>query len=103
MTFPLTEPAQAILSLARREARQLNHGYVGTEHVLLALLIDRPLALAGLGVSTEQVRDEIDKLVTRGPAAVTQVELPLTPRARRVLGHAEMEARILGRGAVEPD
>ena len=103
MTFPLTEPAQTILSLARREARRLNHGYVGTEHVLLALLIDRPLALEGLGVGTQTVRDEIDKLVTRGPAPVTQAELPLTPRARRVLVHAETEARILGRGAVEPD
>jgi len=99
----MTEQAQTILSLARREARQLNHGYVGTEHILLALLIDRPLALAGLGVSTETVRDEIDKLVTRGPATVTQAELPLTPRARRVLGHAEMEARILNQAAVEPD
>src|SRR5215208_3004253 len=89
MTFPLTEPAQTLLSLARREARRLNHEYVGTEHVLLALLIDRPLALAGLGVATQAVHDEIDKLVTRGPAAVTQAELPLTPRARRVLDHAE--------------
>ena len=103
MTFPLTEPAQTILSLARREARRLNHGYVGTEHVLLALLIDRPLALEGLGVGTQTVRDEIDKLVTRGPAPVTQAELPLTPRARRVLAHAEMEARILNQAAVEPD
>lgn len=103
MTFPLTEQAQTILSLARREARRLNHGYVGTEHVLLALLTDRPLALAGLGVSAETVRDEIDKLVTRGPATVTQAELPLTPRAQRVLGHAEMEARILNQAAVEPD
>lgn len=103
MTFPLTEPAQAILSLARRGARQLNHEYVGTEHILLALLIDRPLTLAGLGVGAETVRDEVGKLVTRGPGAVTQAELPLTPRARRVLDHAEMEARILNQGAVEPD
>src|SRR5688500_3028373 len=103
MTVPLTEHAQTILSIARREARQLNHGYVGTEHVLLALLIDRPLALAGLGVGAEAVRDEIDKLVAPGPAAVTQAGLPLTPRARRVLGHAETEARILSQGAVEPD
>src|SRR5688572_29464091 len=103
MTFPLTEQAQTTLSLAQREARRLNHGYVGTEHVLLALLIDRPLALAGLGVSAETVRDEVDKLVTRGPTAVTRAELPLTPRARRVLGHAETEARILNQAAVEPD
>ena len=103
MTFPLTEPAQTILSLARREARQLNHEYVGTEHILLALLIDRPLALAGLGVSAETARDEIDKLVTRGPAPVTEAEIPLTPRARRVLAHAETEARILNQAAVEPD
>src|SRR4051794_18844817 len=103
MTFPLTEPARTILSLAQREARQLNHEYVGTEHVLLALLVDRPLALAGLGVGTETVRDEITKLVSRGPAAVTPAELPLTPRARRVLAHAETEARTLNQGAVEPD
>jgi len=103
MTLPLTEQAQTILSLARREARRLNHEYVGTEHVLLALLIDRPLALSGLGVGAQTVRDEIDKLVTRGPAPVTQAEIPLTPRAKRVLGHAETEARSLNQGAVEPD
>ena len=103
MTLPLTEQAQTILSLARREARRLNHEYVGTEHILLALLIDRPLALAGLGVTTEAVRDEIDKLVMRGPAAVTQAELPLTPRVRRVLDHAETEAMNLNQAAVEPD
>src|SRR5687768_11874195 len=103
MTFPLTEEAQTILSLARREARRLNHEYVGTEHLLLALLIDRPLALAGLGVGAETVRGEIAKLVMRGPASVTQAELPLTPRVRRVLAHAEMEASILHQAAVEPD
>ena len=103
MTFPLTEQAQTILSLARREAGHLNHEYVGTEHLLLALLIDRPLALSGLGVVTQTVRDEIDKLVTRGTAPVAQKELPLTPRARRVLDHAEVEARVLNQAAVEPD
>ena len=38
MKHPFTPQADQILADARREARQLNHAYVGTEHILLALL-----------------------------------------------------------------
>ena len=65
MTFPLTEPARTILSLAQREARRLNHGYVGTEHVLLALLEaegdDGPLRT--LGLDKDGVEAEIDEVL----------------------------------------
>ena len=61
MTFPLTEPAQTILSLAQREARRLDHGYVGTEHVLLALLeIEGGSGvLSGLGVEKPAVEEAV--------------------------------------------
>ena len=92
----LTEQARTVMSLAADEARQLNHEYVGTEHILLGLLregsSDAVGALRRLGVSVDAVRGEIEKLVQRGPNPPTAAQLPLTPRAKRVLEFASESA-----------
>jgi hypothetical protein len=104
MRRQLSLDAEKVLSLAQREARQLGHEYVGTEHVLLSLLIERPATTASLGVGADVVRAEIERLVTRGPAPEAEsVELPLTPRAKRVVAHAHVEATSHGQKLVEPE
>lgn len=69
---PLNEEANRIVSLARREALTLGHGYIGTEHVLLALLEDDgdpARLLAERGVTHEAalpwLDEELDALRTR--------------------------------------
>jgi len=55
--IPFTPRAKKVLELALREALSLGHNYIGTEHILLALLEleDRAGVLAELGVEKEAV------------------------------------------------
>src|SRR5947207_14893257 len=93
----LTAEARAVMTRAEQEARSLNHHYVGTEHILLALLHDESGAAARIlksfDVTAEKVRQEIERLVLRGPATVSDVELPQTPRAKRAI---QMAGEIAG-------
>src|SRR5688572_6612171 len=104
MKNQLSDDARRLISIAHREARGLQHEYVGTEHILLALLVERPLTLTALGLTAEDVRREVEKLVLRGRAAIPpDVELPLTPRAKRVIDHAKLEAVAHSQNAIEPE
>jgi ATP-dependent Clp protease ATP-binding subunit ClpC len=64
------EDARQVVVTAQEEARQLDHGYIGTEHMLLGLLEsadESPAqALGAFGVDAERVRSEIVKRVGRG-------------------------------------
>jgi hypothetical protein len=106
MSFALNEQAQKVLSLAADEARRFNHEYVGTEHVLLGLMLegssDTAGALGRLGVSIDNVRAEIERLVLRGPMPITIPELPLTPRANRVVQFAFEEAAVMSQPQAGP-
>jgi hypothetical protein len=93
-----TERARFSLAHADREARALNHNYLGTEHLLLGLLdVEDGVgakALANLGAQSEKVREAVVNLIGRGTDPVTS-EIGLTPRAKRVLELAREEARQL--------
>ncbi len=96
-----TERARKVMSLARLEAQRFYHDYVGTEHILLALVKEgtgvAAVVLKKMGVELKAVRDEIERTVERGPQPVSQnQQLPYTPRAKKVLELALEEARNLG-------
>lgn len=103
----LTDGGRAALHHANREAKQLSHEYIGTEHLLLGLLREEhdsgAALLARLGITGEQVRGELFKLLRRGPHLVSLGKLPLTSRARRVIEYACEEAGSLGRDRVGTD
>jgi ATP-dependent Clp protease ATP-binding subunit ClpC len=65
--IPFTPRAKKVLELARREAFQLGHGYIGTEHILLGLIREgegvAALVLAGLGADLNGVRQEVIRLL----------------------------------------
>lgn len=67
--IPQTQNAIKVIEYAIEEARNLNHDYIGTEHILLGLLrVSEGIAsqvLANLGVSIEKARMEIEKLPDR--------------------------------------
>jgi beta-lactamase regulating signal transducer with metallopeptidase domain/nitrous oxidase accessory protein NosD len=96
---PLTDRANRIMILAAEEARALHHDYIGTEHILLALTSDTAAVSAkvvqGLGLDGERVKTEVLKRVQLGSALAPSGELPMMPRAKRVLEYAEQEARSL--------
>jgi ATP-dependent Clp protease ATP-binding subunit ClpC len=88
-----------MLKLAAEEARQLNHEYIGTEHILLGLVAEDSSVAAHLlraqGVHANVIRQGIDSLVQRGTQPVTLLELPLTPRAKQAIEYAHDEARAV--------
>jgi len=96
---PMTDRARQIMELAETEARSLNHSYVGTEHILLALMRQDDAisakVLANLGVDIDTLRAEVNKLLKPGPEPGTKRRLPRTPRAQRVIGYAKEEAKAL--------
>jgi ATP-dependent Clp protease ATP-binding subunit ClpA len=95
---PFTTGAKKVLELSLREALQLGHGYIGTEHILLGLTgVDNGVAiqiLANLDVGLDSVRQKVLSLMATdadrgrpGPGATMSVGSILTPanvvRARR--------------------
>jgi len=99
-----TPRAQQVLQLARKEADRFNHGYVGTEHILLGLIaLGHGVAvnvLQALGIDLASVRMEVEKAVGTGPETKTIGNIPFTPRAKKVLALSASEARGLGHSYV---
>jgi ATP-dependent Clp protease ATP-binding subunit ClpC len=95
-----TERARKVIILAKEEAKRFNHDYIGTEHILLGLVREgegvAAMVLEKMGVSLENIRIEIEKLVQPGPATQIIGDLPFTPRAKKALELAAEEARSLG-------
>ena len=94
-----TEKAIKVIMLAQEEARRLGHNFVGTEQVLLGLIGESTgvgaKALKTMGVTLKDARAEVEKIIGRGSGFVA-VEIPFTPRAKRVLELSWDEARQLG-------
>lgn len=65
-----TERAQRVIVLSQEEARRLGHNVVGTEHILLGLIAEgedvAARALLSLGISIDQVRGEVERIIGRG-------------------------------------
>lgn len=94
-----TEKAIKVIMLAQEESRRLGHNFVGTEQILLAL-IGEGTGIAGrvlksMGVTLKEARIEVEKIIGRGSGFVA-VEIPFTPRAKRVLEMALEECRVFG-------
>ena len=94
-----TEKAIKVVMLAQEEARRLGHNFVGTEQVLLGLIGESTgiaaKVLKSMGVTLKDARVEVEKIIGRGSGFVA-VEIPFTPRAKRVLELSLEEARQLG-------
>ena len=95
-----TERARKVILLAKEEAKRFNHDYIGTEHLLLGLIREgegvAAAVLASLGLSSDQIRFEVEKLVQPGPATIVSGDIPFTPKAKKVIELAMEEARQLG-------
>ena len=67
----LTQQARHVIATAGQESQRFGHAYVGTEHILLALMRDPAFTRWGvparLGLSAEAVRGEVEQRVPREP------------------------------------
>jgi ATP-dependent Clp protease ATP-binding subunit ClpC len=96
-----TERARQVVVLAQDEARRLRHGSIGTEHLLLGLVREEEglaaRALAALGVTADEVREQVSRIVGLGDASTAAAgQIPFTPRAKKVLELALRESLTLG-------
>jgi ATP-dependent Clp protease ATP-binding subunit ClpC len=94
-----TDRARKVMVFANQEAHRFGHEYIGTEHILLGLVMEgsgvAASALKNLKVDLTQLRCEVDKLSKRGSDSGFVSKLPTTPQAKRVIEHAITEARGL--------
>ena len=99
-----TERARKVILLAKEEAKRFNHDYIGTEHILLGLVREgegvAAAVLENLGLSSEKIRMEVEKLVQTGPSTVISGDIPFTPKAKKVMELAMDEAISLGHNYV---
>ena len=95
-----TQRARRVLSLAQEEAERLNHSYIGSEHVLIGLLLEdggvAGRVLRELGLEVTRVQAMVERLSggqgTRTPFSKTE----LSPSTKRILEYAVEEARRMG-------
>lgn len=94
-----TDRARRVVVLAQEEARNLNHNYIGTEHILLGLIHEgegvAAQALEAMGISLESVREQVEEIIGQGTEAPSG-HIPFTPRAKKVLEYSLREALQLG-------
>ena len=97
MNNRLTNDAKAVLQYAQEAAQKFHHDYVGTEHILLGLVLNTDgiagLLLNQLGLTPENVTRAIEQYVGWGQDSPTK--LRLTPRTKRAMELAVREANRL--------
>ena len=105
-----TDKGRKIIILAREEAERHQNDYLGTEHLVLAILRESDgialMILKKMGLSTEQIRLEIERNLPGGGTTMTFGEIPFSPRVKKVIEYGVEEARLLQRvsaGEMEHD
>ena len=91
-----TSQARNALAMAEKTAKRCQHSYIGTEHLLLGLLMEPEgtagILLADFGVEQERLLGLIDRLIAPSGNTAVASAPGLTPRARRLLDNAQEEA-----------
>ncbi len=97
-----TDRARRVMGLARQEANTLESSYIGSEHVFLGLIGEgggvAASVLEGVGFCGDPTLDMVRVLAAKKaiPGAVTEGQLPFTPRAKKLLELASATAHDLG-------
>ena len=95
-----TERGRKVIIYAKEEAEKRQNDYLGTEHLLLAVLRDEDslpmVILKKMGLSADELRIEVERNLPLGSNVLTFGDIPFTPRAKKVLELAVEEARLLG-------
>lgn len=102
-----TDKARKVLVLAQEEARALHQPYVGTEHVLLALMKEQDglaaQALDKLGVKYDAAVQCVRQIVTIDESTDVSGHLSFTPRVKRVLENSLREAMQMGKSYISTE
>ncbi len=95
-----TEKARIAINKAHDAACSMGHGYIGSEHLLLGIIDEGTgvgaKILENAGVKKDIIYDRIKELMGQNAPLDKNTELALTPRSKRILELAAMEARSMG-------
>jgi len=95
-----TKRAQRVLANADKAAKDMNHSYIGSEHILMGILsLGDGIAvqiLSALGVNAENMISDIRGLLGEGDNLIRLGPIPFSPRAKRIINTASEEAKSLG-------
>ena len=84
-----TDRGRKIIILAREEAERHQNDYLGTEHLVLAILRESDgialMIIKKMGLSPDQIRLEIERNLPGGGTTVTFGEIPFSPRVKKVI------------------
>ncbi|MCH9036021.1 MAG: AAA family ATPase [Chloroflexi bacterium] len=101
-----SERARTVLDFAQEEARNFNHHYIGTEHILLGLVREQDCVaakvLVNLGVQLNKVRSAVEFIIGHGEKSSIG-EIALTPRSLKVIELAVDEAKKLQRSYISTE
>src|SRR5919201_1261400 len=95
------ESGKRVLTTAQEEAVRQNHNYIGTEHLLLGLVRDEGMGgkvLRDLAVDIDKVRLAVQMIIGLGQEPVPAANITMSPRTKKVLELATVEAARLGQG-----
>ena len=99
MNMEYTPNAERAIEGAVAAARNFNHSYVGTEHILCSILAipncEACRRFERLGLDPDELRLQIEQLFGPGGNARTLGDIPLTPRTKKILELAKIEAQHL--------
>ena len=100
MVYKFTKRAEKALEYAGDLAQGFGHNYIGTEHILYGLVKEgsgvASQVLNMQKITAENVVEEIEVLIGKGDKSQNRGEIGFTPRLKRVIENAFLEARKLG-------
>ena len=100
MYYKFTARAEKALEYAQEIAMELGHNYIGTEHLLYGLVEEgtgvASKVLQNQGLTSEKVKQSIEEIVGVGDEIEDANQISFTPRSKRVIENAFLEARRLG-------
>ena len=100
MMYKFTGRSEKALELAAELAAEFGHNYIGTEHILYGLtkegtgVASKVLELQG--ITADKIAEEIEILIGRGEQIEDVADIGFTPRSKRIIENAFIEARKLG-------
>ena len=97
MTYKFTKSSEDALKIASEIAAELGHNYIGTEHILYGLAEEQigvaSKVLEDQGVTPEKIMGKIEELVGVNENSTINTTIGFTPRTKRIVENAYMEAR----------
>ena len=100
MLYKFTARAEKAIEIANEIALELGHKYIGTEHILYGLCKEgtgiASKVLQNQNITDEEILQEIEMLIGTGEEINDREALSFTPRSKRVIENAFIEARKLG-------